>query len=55
MDRFQHKIKERKPLAIPRRSWENNIKISLMEIRCEDWSLIEVTQDRLYSELLSGR
>jgi len=36
----------KKPLGIPRRRWEDNIKMDLQEMRCGDVDWIELAQDR---------
>ena len=36
----------KRPLAIPRRRWEDNIKMDLQEVRCGGMDWIELAQDR---------
>jgi hypothetical protein len=36
----------KRPLGRPRRVWEDNIKMDLQEVGCEDMDLIDVAQDR---------
>jgi len=36
---------EKRPLGRPRRRWEDNTKIYLQEVGCEDMDLIELSQD----------
>ena len=36
----------RRTLGRPRHRWEDNIKMDLKEVRCEDMDWIEVAQDR---------
>jgi hypothetical protein len=35
-----------RPLGIPRRRWEDNIKMDLQEVVCEGMDRIELAQDR---------
>jgi hypothetical protein len=35
-----------RPLGRPRNGWEDNIKMDLQEVGCEDMGLIELVQDR---------
>jgi hypothetical protein len=37
---------EKRPLRRPRRSWEDNIKMDLQEVRCGGMDWIELDQDR---------
>jgi hypothetical protein len=43
------KPKGKRPSARPTLRWEDNIKIDLGEIRCEDVKWIQVTQDMVQS------
>jgi len=36
----------KRPLGRPRRTWEDNIKMDLQEVGCEDMDLIDMAQDR---------
>jgi len=36
----------KRPLGRPRRKWEDNIKMNLQEMECEDMDWIELAQDR---------
>jgi len=36
----------KRPLGRPRRRWEDNTKMDLQEVGCEDMDWIELTQDR---------
>ena len=36
----------KRPLGRPRRRWEDNIKMDLQEVGCEDMDGIELAQDR---------
>ena len=36
----------KRPLGRPRRRWEDNIKIDLLEVECEGMDWINVAQDR---------
>jgi len=40
------KPEEMRPLGIPRRRWENNIKMDLQEVGCGGVDWIELAQDR---------
>ena len=40
------KPEEKGPLGRPRRIWEDNIKMDLQKVGCEDMDLIDVAQDR---------
>jgi hypothetical protein len=42
---FSGETKRERPLRIPRRRWENNIKLDLQEVGCEGIAWIDVTQD----------
>ena len=37
---------EKRPLGIPRRRWEDNIKMDLQEVICVGMDRIEMAQDR---------
>jgi len=37
---------EKRPLGRPRRRWEDNIKMDLQEVGCEDMDWIDLAQDR---------
>jgi len=37
----------KKPLGRPRRRWEDNIKMNLQEVECEDMEWIELAPDRV--------
>jgi hypothetical protein len=39
------KPEEKRPLGRPRRSWEENIKMDIQEVRCEGMVWIELAQD----------
>ena len=43
---FVGKPEGKRPLGIPRRRWEDNIKVGLMEVGCGGMDWIELTQDR---------
>jgi hypothetical protein len=43
---FVGKPEGRRPLGIPRRRWEDNIKVVLMEVGCGVMDWIELAQDR---------
>jgi hypothetical protein len=34
---MKNACEQKRPLGIPRRRWEDNIKMDTKEIRCEDW------------------
>ena len=36
----------KRPLGRPRRRWEDNIKMNLQEVGCEDMDWIDLAQDR---------
>jgi hypothetical protein len=36
----------RGPIGRPRRRWEDNIKMNLQEVGCEDMDLIELTENK---------
>ena len=36
----------KRPLGRPRRRWEDNIKVDLQEVRCENMDWIDLAQDR---------
>ena len=36
----------KRPLGRPRRRWEDNIKVDIQEVRCEDMDWIDLAQDR---------
>jgi hypothetical protein len=36
----------KKPIEIPRRRWEDNIKMDFQEVGCEDLDCIALAQDR---------
>jgi len=40
------KLGEKRPLGIPWRRWEDNIRIGLQEVGCGDVDWIELAQDR---------
>ena len=40
------KPEENRPLGRPRYRWEDNIKMDLQEVGCEDMDWIELAQDR---------
>ena len=40
------KPETKRPLGRPRRRWEDNIKMDLQEVGCEDVDWIDVAQDR---------
>ena len=40
------KIEGKRPLARPRRRWEDNIKLDLQEVGCGGMDWIELAQDR---------
>ena len=40
------KPEEKRPLARPRRRWEDNFKIDLQEVGCGDRDWIDLAQDR---------
>jgi hypothetical protein len=40
------KSERKRPLGKPRRRWENNIKMDLQEMGCEDMDWIDVVQNR---------
>ena len=40
------KTEGRRPLGIPRRRWEDNIKMDLQEVGCVGMDWIELAQDR---------
>jgi hypothetical protein len=40
------KPEEKRPLGIPRRRWEDNIKMDLQEVGCGGVEWIELVQDR---------
>jgi hypothetical protein len=40
------KSEGKRPLGKPRRRWENNIKMDMQEMGCEDTDWIDVAQDR---------
>ena len=42
------------PLGRPRRRWEDNIKMDLQELGCEDMDWIELAQDRDRCRALSN-
>ena len=46
MARMGEKPEERSPLGRPRRRWEDNIKMDLLEVGCKGMDSIELTQDR---------
>jgi hypothetical protein len=49
------KPEENRPLGILRRSWEDNIRIDLREIRCETVDWIQVAEDRDQWRVLVNR
>ena len=40
------KLKEKRPLARPRRRWEDNINMDLQELGCEGTDWIDLAQNR---------
>jgi len=40
------KPERKRPLGIPRRRWEDNIKMDLQEVGCRSMDWIDVAQDR---------
>jgi hypothetical protein len=40
------KIERKRPLAIPRRRWEDNTKMDLQEVRCGGKDGMDLAQDR---------
>ena len=40
------KLEGRRPLGRPKRRWEDNTKMDLQEVECDDMELIELAQDR---------
>jgi len=40
------KTEGKRPLGIPRRRWEDNIKVDLQEVRCGGMDWIELAEDR---------
>jgi hypothetical protein len=40
------KPERKRPLGRPRRRWEDNIKVDLQEVGCEDMDWIDVAQNR---------
>jgi hypothetical protein len=43
---FVRKHEGKRPLRIPRRRWEDNIKMILQDVRCGGLDWIELAQDR---------
>jgi hypothetical protein len=43
---FVGKREEKRSLGRPRSRWENNIKMDIHEVGCEDMKCIDVAQDR---------
>jgi hypothetical protein len=43
---FVGKPEGKRPLGRPRHRWEDNIKLDLKELECEDMDWIELAQDR---------
>jgi hypothetical protein len=43
---FSEKPEGKRPLGIPRRTWEDNIKLDLQEVGCGGMEWIELAQDR---------
>ena len=44
---FVGKAEGKRPLGIPRRRWEDNIKMDLLEVGCGGMDWIELAQDRV--------
>ena len=40
------KRERKRPFGRPKQRWENNIKMDLQEVGCEDMNWIELAQDR---------
>ena len=40
------KTEEKRPLGRPRRRWEDNIKVDLMEVGCDPGEWIDLAEDR---------
>jgi hypothetical protein len=46
---------DNRPLGRPRRRWEDNIKMNLMEMEIDGANWIRLTQDRIHSGILLTR
>jgi hypothetical protein len=42
---LEGKLEGKRPLGIPRRRWEDNIKMDLQEVGCEGMDRIDLAQD----------